>query len=201
MLASLSPDTNFSVCDEGSRMFTNLLTYSCILLVVITFPVSIFFCVKHVQVITIIIDYKTPKQLREPLWVSKFVNKGIWAGCHLSAGSYASRRNTGARSINMIINHQPHSCHHHYDHDHIFTRDFLHNSVRGRLWENWHENAIVLRSSARGKKWWFKMVFIFYLHPDSHQGQCDCECERSDVLQSSRCHQCSKKYFNVFWKL
>ena len=48
-------------------MFTNLLTYSCILLVVITFPVSIFFCVKHVQVITIIIDYKTPKQLREPL--------------------------------------------------------------------------------------------------------------------------------------
>ena len=103
LLASLSPDTNFSVCDEGSRMFTNLLTYSCILLVVITFPVSIFFCVKHVQVITIIIDYKTPKQLREPLWVSKFVNKGIWAGCHLSAGSYASRRNTGARSINMII--------------------------------------------------------------------------------------------------
>ena len=30
-------------------------------------------------------------------------NEGIWARCHLSAGSYASRRNTGARSINMII--------------------------------------------------------------------------------------------------
>ena len=30
-------------------MFTNLLTYSCILLVIITFPVSIWFCLKTVQ--------------------------------------------------------------------------------------------------------------------------------------------------------
>ena len=32
-------------------------------------------------------------------------------------------------------------------------------------------------------------------HPDPDKGQCDRECERSHVLQSSWCHQCGEEHF------